>query len=281
MTTPDNRLTLESFATPENFRIVLETLQEILPTLTEILKERLVEQTKAIVEISQKFDQLITREIHGGLDAINDAASSSNDETKHIRLRFAEEQLLKNTQLDPKLETAGKRNGYWMAQSHQGLMNICLLRDDGKIANKHLLSMFECDPHLARTKLAPEVWKQIFEPECQQIYDWYKKEQEKIANDPFKGRVTLRKAGAVAIFAAKGGLIATSWWLNKGKPGGGGMPAGGTVIIDQAKQKLSEDWEDATPERYRQNALEKLDKVLEAKLDERCRQYAIKLIAAL
>ena len=281
MTTPDNRLTLETVATPENFRIVLETLQEILPPLTEILKERLVEQTKAIVEISRKFDQLITREIHAGLGAISDAASSSNDETKHIRLRFAEEQLLKNTQLDPKLETAGKRNGYWMAQAHQGLMNICLLRGDSKIANKHLLSIFECDPHLARTKLAPEVWKQIFEPECQQVYDWYKKEREKIENDPYKGRVTLRKAGAMAKFAAKGGLVATSWWLNKGKPGGGGMPAGGAIIIDQAKQQLTEDLEDATPERYRQNALEKLEKVLEAKLDERCREYALKLILAI
>lgn len=277
MTPSGNRLTLEAIATPENIRIALEILKEILPPLTEILKERLAEQTSAIGVLSQKIDQLITREIHAGLNAIKDATSTTNEETKKIRLRFAEEQLLKNTQLDPRLATGGKKNGYWMAQSHQGLMNICLVRGDNKIAHKHLLSAFECDPRLARTKF---VWKKIFEPECRKVYEWFDEEEEKINNNPFKGRVALRKAGAVAKFAGKGGMVAVSWWLNKGKPGGR-MPVGAPQVLNQAQQELSEDWEEATPEKYRQMALEKLSVELENKIDERCREYALQLIAAI
>jgi hypothetical protein len=280
MTTPDNRLTLETVATPENFRVALEILKEILPPLTEIMRERLVEQTAAIGVLSQKVDQLITREIYAGLSAIKDATSTTNEETKQIRLRFAEEQLLRNTQLDFKLETGGKKNGYWMAQSHQGLMNICLARGDSKIAHKHLLSIFECDPHLARTKLAPEIWGKIFKPECKKVYDWFNEEHEKINNNPFRGRVALRKAGAVAKFAGQGGMVAITWWFNKGKPGGG-MPIGAPRALNQAAQHLSEDWEDATPERYRQIAFEKLSIELENKIDERCREYALQLIAAI
>lgn len=280
MTAPDNRLTLESIATPENFRIALEILKEILPPLTEIMKERLIEQTAAIGLLSQKIDQLITREIHAGLSAIQDATSTTNEETKQIRLRFAEEQLLKNTQLDFKLETGGKKNGYWMAQSHLGLVNICLVREDSKIAHKHLLSIFVCDPRLARTKLAPEIWKKIFKPECKKVYDWFDEENEKINNSPFKARVALRKAGAVAKFAGIGGMVALSWWFSRGKPGGG-MPVGAPRTLNLATQELSDDWEDATPERYRQNAFEKLKIELENKIDERSREYALQLIAAI
>jgi hypothetical protein len=272
-------------ATPENTRIALEILKEILPPLVDIMRERLIVQTLAIGLLSQKLDQLITREIHSGFSAIEDATSTVNEETRQIRLRFAEEQLLKNTHLDSNLQTGGRKNNYWMAHSHHGLMNICLIRGDDKIAHKHLLSIFECDPRLARTILAPEIWEKVFQPECKNIYDWFEKEQEEIKASKYAGQVALEKTLAVGKFAGKTALVAAAWFLNNGKPGGyvpsSTMQIGGQQAISEAQKQLSGDWENATPEEYQRIAVGKLKMELESKIDWECRRYAIQLISAM
>lgn len=116
-----------------------------------------------------KSDQIIIREIKSAFDAINDALNSNNKLTRETRLKFAEEFLLKNTRLNPALETEGRGNHIWIALSNFGLAYICYLRYDQRLAARHLLKVFVDAPRMARKELAKDVFESIFEPNCRDI----------------------------------------------------------------------------------------------------------------
>lgn len=282
MTSPSYQPFLNTAVSQENLRIALEILKEVLPQVVEILRERFLEQTAALNLLSQKIDQLVTREIYAGFSSIKDAIDTTNAETKQLRLRFAEEQLLKNTHLDPELKTGSRKNSYWMAQSHYGLMNICLIREDSKIAYKHLLSIFRYDPRLARTKLIPEIWEKIFKPECKEIYNWFDEESKKIENNKYTVRVALDRTFAVAKFAGKSGFVASMWLLNsKTNNRNPTINTSSMYALTKAQEELSEEWEEISPEEHRFDALYKLREQLDNKIDSKCCEYAKQLIAAI
>ncbi len=136
----------------------------------EELNGRLDHIQSQLESLIKKSDQLILREIKSAFDAIADSFLSDNAETKAIRSSFAEECLLRNTRLDPALTTAGQPNTYWIALANYGLAHLCILRNDRKIAGRHLLRMFIADPHNARLNMAPYIYDAVFKPRCSLLY---------------------------------------------------------------------------------------------------------------
>lgn len=119
--------------------------------------------------LNAKSDQVITKEIKSAFDAINDALYSNNNLSRENRLKFAEVFLLKNTRLNPTLETEGRGNNIWIAFSNFGLSYICFLRNDQRLAARHLLKVFVDAPRMARKELAKDIFESIFEPNCRDI----------------------------------------------------------------------------------------------------------------
>jgi hypothetical protein len=225
--------------------------------------ERVLEKLKAQ---DSKIDQLITREIKSAFKAIQDACISNNEETKKLRLKFAEEQLLKNTMLDVSQSTEGQSNNYWMAVCHYGLTLLCVVRGDHEISERHAASVFQHAPREAREKLLPEVWEIVFQPKCHEIYQWYEEKKQDLLNQDFSSDVSLAKAIAVAKFAGLSG-VAVGIALLLGGQGGG---FGATQTLKKAKKGLDSDMRHANPQQYRDEAIKNLEQILENKLDERC-----------
>ncbi len=128
------------------------------------IEDHLNSLSNELDSLKRQGDQLIIREILGAYDAIEDAIKSKNAETISSRLRFAEESLLRNTNLDPELTTLGQKNSLWMIYSHLGLAFVAGLREDAHIAVSHLLRIFIIDPRTARQKLIKEFYCEYFEP---------------------------------------------------------------------------------------------------------------------
>lgn len=118
-----------------------------------------------------KQDQSITREIYSGFEAIRDAVTTENPETQSNYLGFAEQSLLRNTALNRSLATDGKPNQYWIGLAHYGLALICAIREDERIAVRHVIRMFREDPRTARNLYVPKVYETLFASECQDLRD--------------------------------------------------------------------------------------------------------------
>jgi hypothetical protein len=257
------------------------TLQLILKagklSLDAIKKEAMVKQLNILI---QKSDQLISREIKAAYEALDDALITSNIKTREIRLNFCEENLLKNTNLDPGLTTGGFSNKYWMALAHNGLAFVCTLREDSNLAAKHLIKIYECDPRLARQKLLPELYVQLFQPQCKNVFDWHEKELKSINESNFVPMNALVKTGAVAI--AIGSIVAGfSLALNTRNGFSSSQNSFAGSRIAQGGFKIAEEvWKNSNNiESFRQDARNKLYKQLEDKLDERCQEIARSLLS--
>jgi len=135
----------------------------------KILAAKLTGINSKLNELLKKSDQLIFREILSAFDALNDAISTNNEQTRKIRLDFAEKTLLNNTNLDISLDTAGFSNSYLVALVNYGLAFVCSLREDQLIASRHLIKMFEVSPRTARKELAPEIYEKLFKQKCEEI----------------------------------------------------------------------------------------------------------------
>jgi hypothetical protein len=255
---------VENLMTPENIGKAIDLLSETLPLLFEVMLKRL-EQTQDL--LSKKIDQIILRDIYSAFGAIKDATSTLNEETKQIRLKFAEESLLRNTGLDPSIETGGYSNSHWMAQSHHGLMQICSLRRDSKIAVKHLLNTYICDPRDARKTLSPEIFVKVFQPMCKEIYKWEEEQITEINKSSFSKNIILRKVFSVGKFGIKGAASAVTYYYSKNRSA--------LSWANNATEELKKEWKEATPEEFKVMALNELSRQVEEKLDDKCKEIGI------
>ena len=217
-------------------------------------------------KIESKLDQMISREIKSSYDAISDALVTNNEITKSKRLDFAEDNLLKNTNLDPALKTGNIENIHLIALAHYGLAFVCTLRGDSAIAARHLLHIYEIAPSIARKELVPLIYENVLKDECSSIFGWYKEREREIGSDKFKLRTSIKKVGAVSI-----GVVGTAL---------GVVPflVGKTSIVYSSIEKAKTVWSDATPEEYRKSAQEDLRDELDKKLDNRCQEVAKELL---
>ena len=215
--------------------------------------------------IQSTLDQLILREIKSAYEAISDALVTNNEQTKNVRLNYAEESLLKNTSLDPALKTGEFYNAYLMALAHYGLAFVCVLRKDNQIAAKHLLRTYKFDPNISRTKLTPILFEEIFKPKCSNVFEWYDKRALEISRNDCSLRVMAGKAAAVTSWV---GMVAVGF----------AVPAARGAAM-QANNVAGKLWNSSTPEHYRIGDMEDLEKELELKLDDRCREIALDFLS--
>jgi hypothetical protein len=252
---------------PVTAKVVVACVELIREAAKEdALSKRLDAIESALDRLARKADQLILREIKAAYEAIRVALTTDCDETREARLRFAEEHLLKNTSLDPSLETAGQPNAHWMALAHHGLALICARRDDQATAARHLLEMFVAAPREARRSLAPRLFTRCLKPRCGSAYRWHKKAVRQLQQQGFGGRTFLGKAKAAITLIGGGGAGVATRQLG---------------VAQKAVAESGRQWAEATPEHYRALAREELDRELEARVDELCRRAARKLLATL
>jgi len=218
--------------------------------------------------LNEKIDQMITRELKSAFDAIDDALESSNKETKEIRLRYAEEHLLKNTRINPSLSSEGRENYKWIALANFGLAYICIMRHDHKIAARHFLRTFLYDPHIARTELLPDIYTAVFEPKCSEIFQWQKEQYLKIDNNNFNIDVYLGKTLAIGAGITAFGVLAGGTLIKVPTP----------HVARNIEQWAERTWNEATIDNNRRYAKDQLNIELELKLDEKCKNIAESLI---
>lgn len=241
----------------------------------ELREQELLDKVRDISskvnEILAYCEQDILREIYSAYDAIITAEITENSQTKALRLNYAENQLLKNTQLNRSLSTADHPNTYWVALSNFGLVIICILREDRDTAFIHLLKTFEADPHFARSELAPTTYKLLFAETIDQgLQEFYTSSLKEIEHKDYHWEAFERKclAGAMA-----GGGIALG--IIVGLFGGAGVAGG---IAYQATHEAEGTWEGATPEKILEGKKEafklQFNEKRETLVDQFCQELA-------
>ncbi|KAH6823024.1 hypothetical protein C2S53_020427 [Perilla frutescens var. hirtella] len=125
-------------------------------------------------------DQAVLANLDWGIDALEEAMSTSHVETKMARLDYAEKMLQVCAMLNSRQKTAGVPNFYLSAWAHLNLSYLWKLRDDSHNAVLHILDMFVVDPFFSRIDFAPELWKTIFLPHMSSIVGWYSEERRRI-----------------------------------------------------------------------------------------------------
>lgn len=243
---------------------MLEVVKAMHETVEMIsIKRSLGKIQTTLNDMMQRYDQLITREIKSAYEALSDAMTTNSEYTRKMRLDFAENNLLKNTNLDSSLCTGGLSNNYLMAISHYGLSFICKLRGDDVVAAKHLLRAFEMDPRKAREELLPELYEGFFKNKCENANRWYKEQLAIIYEKDYTGKQLLDKTGA--FLEGAGGVI-------------GGILLKNHAVERTAVRDAGKRWSSSTPEHYRLQAKIALDIEYERKIDEDCKRIATKLL---
>ncbi|MCE0482352.1 hypothetical protein HAX54_041039 [Datura stramonium] len=128
-------------------------------------------------------DQAVLANLDWGIDALEEAISTSNIETKMARLDYAEKMLQVCAMLDSSHKTAGVPNFYLSAWAHLNLSYLWKLRNNIHNAVLHILEMFSVDPFFSRIDFAPELWKCLFLPHMSSIVGWYSEERHRIVMD--------------------------------------------------------------------------------------------------
>lgn len=161
---------------PLAVKIIKDMIVGVPATLVRLIRSNaLLEINSKLNTIMAKQDEQILSNLKSAYTAIEDAIQTPNKQTKKQRLLFAENALLPNTQLNPSLSTADRPNGHWIAIANYGLGFVCHLRGDDITAAKHFVRMFESDQQLARTKLAPKLYKDYFLPKYKEYIKYDKK----------------------------------------------------------------------------------------------------------
>ncbi|PKA66456.1 Putative E3 ubiquitin-protein ligase LIN-1 [Apostasia shenzhenica] len=127
-------------------------------------------------------DQAVLANLDWGIDALEEAIATSNQEAKLARLDHAERMLRVCAMLDPAGSTAGVPNSYLCAWAHLHLACLSRLRSS-RAAALHALDMFEVEPFFARTDFAPELWEAMFLPHMASIVGWYTETRHRIVMD--------------------------------------------------------------------------------------------------
>ncbi|CAM6091631.1 unnamed protein product [Calypogeia fissa] len=125
-------------------------------------------------------DQAILANLDWGIDSLEEAITTNNDETKVARLDHAEKMLQICALLDCKSVTAGVPNCYLSAWAHFNLAFVWKLRDNDRKAANHMLEMFLVDPCCSRVDFAPYLWEHLFLPHLSNVVNWYTKQRKSI-----------------------------------------------------------------------------------------------------
>ncbi|CAI9116943.1 OLC1v1018239C1 [Oldenlandia corymbosa var. corymbosa] len=128
-------------------------------------------------------DQAVLANLDWGIEALEEAISTSNLETKMARLDYAEKMLQVCAMLNTSEKTAGVPNFYLSAWAHLNLSYLWKLRNNAQNAVLHILDMFAIDPFFSRIDFAPELWKSLFLPHMSSIVGWYSEGRHRIVMD--------------------------------------------------------------------------------------------------
>ncbi|GMJ08460.1 hypothetical protein HRI_004515200 [Hibiscus trionum] len=118
-------------------------------------------------------DQAVLANLDWGIEALEEAIDTSNIETKHARLDYAEKMLHVCAMLTSDQKTAGVPNPYLSAWAYLNLSYLWKLRNDVRNSVLHVLEMFIIEPFFSRIDFAPELWKKLFLPHMSSIAGWY------------------------------------------------------------------------------------------------------------
>jgi len=231
--------------------------------------ERLKKISSDLDSLTKSVDELYLREIRSAFESLSDAYITKNDQTKNIRLRFAEESLLKNSNLDKTLTIGDYPSTNLMALSHYGLSIVCHLRNDNQMALKHILQTYKYSPRLASTELFPEFYETtgLHNEIIQKVNSWHAMEVKRLNNESFKGEELLRKGGAVGLAAAA--MAVTSIF---------GLPHIGLLAASGACNGIIKD---SDPAKLREKAIRGLEGNKKYKEDEFCSALANELLIEL
>ncbi|MQL76382.1 hypothetical protein Taro_008779 [Colocasia esculenta] len=149
-------------------------------------------------------DQAVLANLDWGIDALEDAISTSNPEARLARLDHAERMLRVCAMLDPTLATAGVPNSYLCAWAHLHLGYLWALRArDGSVSDAsrrsacHIFEMFAVDPFFSRVDFAPELWEALFLPRMDSIVGWYSEARYRVLREAFPEFADLSSASTV------------------------------------------------------------------------------------
>ncbi|KAE9619224.1 putative transcription factor WD40-like family [Lupinus albus] len=136
-------------------------------------------------------DQAVLANLDWGIEALEEAISTYNMETKLARLDHAEKMLQVCAMLNPKQKTAGVPNFYLSAWAHLNLSYLWKLRSNTQNCIFHALEMFIVDPLFSRVDFAPDLWKILFLPHMSSIVGWYSEERHKLMMEVVSGSANL------------------------------------------------------------------------------------------
>ncbi|XWS67032.1 hypothetical protein CRYUN_Cryun05aG0251500 [Craigia yunnanensis] len=125
-------------------------------------------------------DQAVLANLDWGIEALEEAINTSNMETKHARLDYAEKMLQVCAMLISDQKTAGVPNSYLSAWAHLNLSYLWKLRNNVHNSVLHILEMFIIDPFFSRIDFAPELWKELFLPHTSSIVGWYSQARHRL-----------------------------------------------------------------------------------------------------
>ncbi|CAL0299820.1 unnamed protein product [Lupinus luteus] len=136
-------------------------------------------------------DQAVIANLDWGIEALEEAISTYNMETKLARLDHAEKMLQVCAMLNPKQKTGGVPNFYLSAWAHLNLSYLWKLRSNTQNCIFHALEMFIIDPFFSRVDFAPDLWKNLFLPHMSSIVGWYSEERHKLMMEVVSGSANL------------------------------------------------------------------------------------------
>ena len=247
-------------------KIIKLTLNVIFKYKDSLYKEKLQEE---LSKIQASIDQLIIKELVSAFDELSYAFITDNEETKRIRLNFAEENLLNNTGLNPLLSTGEIPNTRLMAMAHLGLSIISLLRDDNIMSTIHCLRAYEVAPNYARKNLLPEIYTDIFKPKCFDIFVWRSNSKKNIRNINFTSNIIGKKVWGSTLLVLGG--LGTVLTLSSRLPANAYAV---NCLLGIAGKELDE----ANVSYFQKQAIKELDVELANKIDQRCQELASKYL---
>jgi hypothetical protein len=236
------------------------------------LEDHISDLRNRLDRVERKQDQLILRELRASFAAIQDAIATSNPETRRIRMEFAEENLLKNTELDPGLKAGGIENSVHMARAHHALFLVACLRPDELLAARHLRRAFEANPRIARLQLFPDVYTTHFVPHCRDIEDGREEAFRALDDKNYQRLARGRRweaAGAFGLVALSAGhtIVTRRWSVHSAR------------AVDVFQRAVIQDGKLASATTLRRWDEASLRQNYETKIDARCSELADALLS--
>ncbi|NUM33875.1 MAG: hypothetical protein HUU50_04995 [Candidatus Brocadiae bacterium] len=172
--------------------IMIKIFSESYNFLYENRKFNLV--MRQLDSLSGQIDSLYLRDFKEVFKALDDATMTLNFESKNSRLSFAENSLLKYTDIDISLDNYEDTNfSKLIAYANFGLSYIAYQRRDYTLALKYVLLSFIFDPELSMNVLLKEFYDSVFKEKVEKkVHDWLiTEESARISNSFYTEKKTL------------------------------------------------------------------------------------------